>query len=238
MTNQLSVPVFVLLIAALALAFLLSRLLRLLAQFRRIQRIPVSAIALLPGSGQAAVTGNASGEHLSSPFAAMPCVFWSIEVQEYRSNGRSGSWRTVLARTSHAPLLLDDGTGEVQIEAAGAALFLQDRFTAQQGMFGGLNQSTLDALEHLGVRTRTWIGTTRRLRIRERQIRHGERVFALGEIARPGAQAALVSTPDAPLLLGDRDAPALIHMLTLRLLGVLALPLILVLAALLIGILA
>jgi hypothetical protein len=236
MTNQLGVPAFVLLIAALALAFLLSRLLRLLAQFRRIQRIPVSTVALLPGSGQAAVTGNASGAQLSSPFAAIPCVFWSIEVQEYRSNGRSGSWRTVLARTSDAPLVLDDGTGRVQIEPAGAALFLQDRFAAQQGMFGGLNQNTLDALERLGVRTRTWLSTSRRLRIRERQIRHGERVFALGEIARASAQAALASTPDAPLLLSDRDAPALARDLTMRMLGLLALPLLLLLAALLIGV--
>lgn len=238
MTTNFALPVFVLLIAALALAFLLSRLLRLLAQYRRLQRVPVSTVALLPGSGQAAVAGSVSGEHLSSPFAAMPCAFWSIEVQEYRSTGRSGSWRTVLAHTSDAPLLLDDGTGWVQIEPAGAALFLQDRFSMQQGLFGGLNQSTLDALERLGVSTRTWLGTTRHLRIRERQIRHGERVFALGEAAWHGAQAALVSTPDAPLLLGDRDAPALTHVLTMHMLRVLALPVILVLAALLIGLLA
>ena len=134
--------------------------------------------------------------------------------------------------------MLDDGTSRVQIEPADAALFLHDRFTAQQGLFGGLNQNTLDTLERLGVPTRTWLGTTRRLRIRERQIRHGERIFALGEIARPGAQAALVSTPTAPLLLGDRAAADLARTLHLRILGVLALPLILLLAALLIGILA
>ncbi len=42
------------------------------------------------------------------------------EVEEYRSHGKGSSWQTVDEDTIAAPFLVDDGTGTVLVEPAGA----------------------------------------------------------------------------------------------------------------------
>lgn len=229
MTGSAVISLFLLLMTGLVLAFCQAQLISLIAQIRRIRRAPVGNVSLLPATGPAALDGTAHGATLTSPFTGVPCVFWNIEIQEYRSTGRSGSWRIILNRSSDAPLLLDDGTGRVQVDPSGATLTLFDRWSTQQRFFGSLNRATLDTLEHLNVKTRTWLGTNRVLRIYERHIRDGERVFVLGTLARVGEQSVLISAPKTPLLLSDRDRATLKQHLSIRVLGLISLPVLLLL---------
>ncbi|MDY0301048.1 MAG: GIDE domain-containing protein [Trichlorobacter sp.] len=58
---------------------------------------------------------------LVAPLTGLPCVWWSYRIEERESSGgRKSHWRTIEQKTSNAPLLLDDNTGQCLIAPAGA----------------------------------------------------------------------------------------------------------------------
>jgi hypothetical protein len=153
-------------------------------------------------------------------------------VQEYRSSGKSGHWRTIFKRASTEPFAIDDGTGQAQVLPAGARLTLVDDVRAMRGLFGNMTDETLAAIERLGVSTTGFLGFGRRLRVRERYVTPGEQVYVLGEVERLGGQPTLRSIPGAPLILSDRSERELLLSLYARL-GIAAIAPLLVLGVLL-----
>ncbi len=196
------------LLAVLAgFAFVLWEPLRTIWRLRSAQATPIGA---LPESGPAKAAGRASGSALASPITEATCVLWQLEVQEYRSNGKSGRWVTILGQISSAPVMLDDGTGRVAVIPSGAKLVLGDDFAAGGRMFERMPPNIEAALERMGVPLRGVFGFKRRLRVRERWIAAGEQVFALGLAERAGGELRLCSTANAPLILADREEAALL----------------------------
>jgi hypothetical protein len=184
-----------------------------IADIRRLRGTPALPIAALPSAGPAKAAGRAGGSALLSPIADAPCVLWQVEVQEYRSSGKTGRWVTVLQQCSQAPITIDDGTGRVWAIPAGAKLVLADDLRAGRGLFERMPPTVEAAIERLGVPLRGWLGFRRSLRVRERRIMAGEPVFALG-LAEPAAgQLRLCSTSDAPLILADRAEQELLQRL-------------------------
>src|SRR5262245_15137336 len=100
----------VLLIVAVVLAVLAFVLWEPIADIRRLRGTPALPIAALSSAGSAKAAGRAGGSALLSPIADAPCVLWQVEVQEYRSSGKSGRWVTVYKQSSQAPITIDDGT--------------------------------------------------------------------------------------------------------------------------------
>ena len=212
--------VSVYLVAGLAVVLLLAfstiMLLRPIGQILRIRRAPTTPVGLLPDSGPAEVFGRAAGDTRSSPLAQAPCLFWQVEVQEYRSNGKSGHWATIYRQASTEPFAIDDGTGSVDMFPEGASLTLVDDVRATRGLFGNMSDDMLAALERMGVRTTGFLGFGRRLRVFERRLEPGEQVYALGYVERIGGRPVLRSIPDAPLLLADRSENDLLSALYAR----------------------
>src|SRR5438105_11695536 len=56
------------------------------------------------------------GETLQAPFTARSCVFYEATVEEFRSSGKTGSWRQVVREARGVPFVLDDGTGRAIID--------------------------------------------------------------------------------------------------------------------------
>jgi len=203
------VPLVVLLVAG-------ALMLRPIGQILRIRRAPTVPVGMLPDSGPAEIYGRAAGDTRPSPLAQAPCLFWQIEVQEYRSSGKSGHWRTIFRQASTEPFAIDDGTGSVQVLPEGASLTLVDDLRATRGLFGNMTDDLLAAIERLGVQTSGFLGFQRRLRVFERHILPGEQVYALGYVERLGAGPLIRSIPDAPLLLADRSEKGVLHSLYAR----------------------
>lgn len=203
-------PPILLLILLAALAgfiFVLWEPLRTIWRLRGAQTAPLGA---LPEGAQAKASGRAGGSALVSPIAEAACVLWQLEVQEYRSNGKSGRWVSILAQISSAPITLDDGTGRVAAIPSGAKLMLGDDFAAGGRMFERMPPNIEATLERMGVSLRGVFGFKRRLRVRERWVAAGEQVFALGLAERASGELRFCSTAGAPLLLADRDEAALL----------------------------
>lgn len=213
---MLSVTNILALILLLALAGFAFVLWEPLSTIMRLRGAPAGPIGALPEGGPAKAAGRASGSALTSPIAKAACVLWQLEVQEYRSNGKSGRWVTILAQASSAALTLDDGTGRVAVVPSDAKLMLGDDYTAGGRMFERLPPNIEAAIERMGVPLRGVFGFKRRLRLRERWVAAGEQAFAFGLAERAGGELRLCSTAGAPLILADRDEAALLGSLYRR----------------------
>jgi hypothetical protein len=59
-----------------------------------------------------------------SPLSDTPCVWWRYKVESNASSfGRARSWHTVMSGASTAPFLLDDGTGQCEVDPEGAEVY-------------------------------------------------------------------------------------------------------------------
>jgi hypothetical protein len=200
----------ILLVVLAAFGFILHNPLR---QIIRLRRQPTLPIGTLPHSGQVEVVGRASGSTMLSPISDTACVLWLVEVQEYRSSGKSGHWVTILKRTSSQPIEIADGSGRVWAVPSGAELVLNDDLRAAHGLLGNMTPQIEAAVERLGVGLRGVLGLARSLRVYERLIRPGEQIFALSLADEAAGQLRLCSTHDAPLILSDRSEQALLRAL-------------------------
>jgi E3 ubiquitin ligase len=64
------------------------------------------------------------GSKNKAPLSDIPCVWWRYKVEHKGSLfARSRSWHTVMAATSTAPFLLDDGTGQCEVDPEGAQVY-------------------------------------------------------------------------------------------------------------------
>lgn len=174
-------------------------------KIRRLRSTPYQQIALLSAYAQAKVVGYAGGSTLHSPFTSAPCVLWQVEVQEYQHHGRGGSWKTIHKQHSPEPVAIDDGTGRVWIDPEGVELNLGDDLRLGRRLFPHSEANMEAVLTQLGIAVRRWHGFRRPLRVYERRIGVGERVFALGEARQAAGRWVLSALPSAPHLLADRS---------------------------------
>ena len=66
------------------------------------------------------ILGQTAEAQLSAPLTGTPCLWWRYRIEEYRSSGKSRSWRTLESGSSEAWLRLSDGTGDCLIDPRGA----------------------------------------------------------------------------------------------------------------------
>ena len=92
------------------------------AQSKRIAETETTPIReIRPGTVEIkGVSRSIEGESLlNSPITRTESLATYVEVEEYESSGDGGgSWNTKYADTTAVPFLVDDGTGEVQVELA------------------------------------------------------------------------------------------------------------------------
>lgn len=91
---------------------------------------PTSKIRSMP-MGMVEVKGQALAGApefmLSAPFSGKDCLAYRYEVKEYKRRGKNSSWVTVDSGISDQRFLVDDGTGEVVVDPAGADFEFEDK---------------------------------------------------------------------------------------------------------------
>ncbi len=76
--------------------------------------------------GPVVVSGKVTGPGpIPSLIGHIPSFISKVEVQAYKSNGKSSSWRTVHKRELRMPFYVQDATGEIKVEPAKAVLWLE-----------------------------------------------------------------------------------------------------------------
>jgi len=141
-----------------------------------IWRIPVTSISTMPGQGWVQVLGKVKGEPIQSWLNQSECAFWQVDVKEYRSRGKSGrNWETV-HKESSGSFEVDDLTGRIKVEPINSDFVLNDETVLEN-----LDDSIKTKLETLGVKTKGFLGISKRLRLHQRSLTQGEEIWILGK---------------------------------------------------------
>lgn len=103
-------------------------------EFRPVYHIltndPVPVRDLPPRSGPVEVRGTArrtdEGETVTTPFTESRCLAYEYEAQEYQSSGQHSHWKTLDEGGERVPFLVEDDTGLVRVDPAGAELHFEE----------------------------------------------------------------------------------------------------------------
>ena len=186
---------------------------------RALRAAPRVSIAQFPEGAPARIVGRVEdGERLIAPLSGRPCVFYQAIVEQYHSNGKSGSWRTIIREERGIPFALDDGTGRALIDPLGARLAVEKDSTTRSGSFDDATETEEAFLARHGVQSKGWM-FNKKLRYREGALEIGETIAVCGLAVRepdPDAVARasgyrdalptrlrLTSSPKLPLLISD-----------------------------------
>jgi hypothetical protein len=199
---------------------------------RALSRAPRVPIATYPDGVFARVVGRiVCREHLSAPLTGRTCVFYDAIVEVYQGDSdtdiESGSWQQLIRETRGVPFAVDDGTGVATVDPEGAKLAIEHDERSRSGYRRpptALAEAFLachdERSEHRIITDNTDLRFRRRLRYREGVLQIGDTVAVYGvgvheldadSAARaagyreaPPTRLRLMSSPQAPLLIGDR----------------------------------
>jgi hypothetical protein len=169
---------------------------------RAIRNVPKSEIANVSGGQIAKIVGEISyiKEPLISPLTGRPCACYEIIVEEYKSNGKSGSWRKIIHEQDRRDFLVSDGTGRALIKVEGAKISFHKDTHMRSGTFNDATPELNEYLQKHGKESTTWIGTNKSLRYKEGILEAKESIAICGYAQRePDADAGNAA--------GYRDQP-------------------------------
>src|SRR5437660_2765359 len=113
-------------------------------------RIPIRSVPM----GFVHIRGKAEGaEILASPVSHTPCCFYKVEIDEWKSEGRSKNWVRCCVDMNGYRFSLADDTGRILIDAHAAEYDLPlatERVVSSQTMgVGGPGASDADLLQYV-----------------------------------------------------------------------------------------
>ncbi len=152
---------------------------------KRIQDTPTSPIANASGGGPVEIYGRlAPSEHglIVAPFSGKPAVFVRVIVEEYRSNGKSGHWATIVNESDSRDFFVDDGSGEyARVYVQGATFELNATVVGKSGTFNDAPPHLEAFLRSRGrASTTSLFGFNKSMRYSEELIVPGDSLYALG----------------------------------------------------------
>lgn len=145
--------------------------------------------------GPVEITGRAvEGDDgtVTAPFTGSPCLAYTYEVEELRSQGKGQSWETLDTGMAGVDFVVDDGTGRVLVDPDGADIHLESHpVTVPAGTelperLARYVQST-DAVEPQDKTVNllvTEVTLGNRQRFTERRLDVGEEVYVYGQATR------------------------------------------------------
>lgn len=155
-----------------------------MARRRRILDTPTSAIARAPESGWVEITGRivaGPGGLVRSPFRDLDAVWCRVLVEEYRSNGKSGSWHAISDETDSRPFFIDDSSPlPALVRSSGARVVLDADQVVESGTFNDAPPELEEYLVERNQKSTGLLGFNRKLRVREEVLQPGDPIYALG----------------------------------------------------------
>jgi hypothetical protein len=142
-------------------------------QARVIEDTPTSRVRSAV-QGYVELTGRGRllpGEPILAPLSGITCTWWSYQIEEYRSNGKTRSWHTVATGTSESLFCLEDDTGRCLVDPEGAEVYPGGRDT----WYGDTPRPVARPSGIRGFR-----GFGERYRYRESRLHPGEPLYAIG----------------------------------------------------------
>ncbi len=128
---------------------------------------------------QGVLVPTADGQ-MEGPLTGQPCLWWSYRIEQYTSNGKKGSWKTIESGSSERYMVLRDETGDCLISPAGAEVH-----PASREVWRGSQRHPRQQPAQPGVLG--WLMTAGgRYRYTEERLHAGETLYALGDFRTSG----------------------------------------------------
>ncbi len=145
---------------------------------RNAQTVAVSEFQ--PGTA-AKLVGRLShtGQTLTAPLSGRSCAYYQVTVEEYRSNGKSGSWYTVVDESEGAGFLLQDDSGQALVHLQAAKVVVVKDSHSKSGTFDDATEAEEAFLQRHGKKSQGWV-FNKKLRYREGVLEEGETVAVFG----------------------------------------------------------
>lgn len=129
-------PLIPAVVALVAGAALLAYGFRELRRKRLLEDTPTSkvrsmAVGLVELHARAFVGGGAP---LEAPFSGQPCCWYEYKVEEYRRQGKSSHWVTLLRGSAPSAVWVGDDTGQALVDLAGAEVDVPVTFQSESGL--------------------------------------------------------------------------------------------------------
>lgn len=145
--------------------------------------------------GLVEISGLATGPHvIPSPLKQLDCFYYRSVAWEWRREGKSSRWVKIGEESLHVPFYIDDGTGTLLIDPAGAEMDLQCDFREEYGSLFG-SSGIPDGVSQFLSRQGADFG--RRLKVEEYSIQPKHFLFLLGTLAQNPQQHEEEAAPEA-----------------------------------------
>jgi len=153
-----------------------------LQQRRLILNTPSSKIRSA-AMGLVEINGLACGPYtLTAPITGLACYYYRTAVWQWKKSGNESSWQLAAQENLHVPFYLDDNTGRLLVNPAGAEMDLHCDF---QHEYGNSLISSFDGIPGnvYAFLSRNGIDADHRLKVEEYCIKPKNSLFALGTLA-------------------------------------------------------
>ena len=149
---------------------------------RLIENIPTSKIRSL-AMGLVEIFGkvvSAEKHLLKSPFENKPCVFYRYTIEEFRRGKDRNHWATIRRGFESVHFYLQDDSGSVLVDPAGAHVDIPVDFQFTTGMGRGPPPHVREFLQSKRVRHQGMLGFKKKLRFTEYILEPKDKVYILG----------------------------------------------------------
>jgi len=173
-------------------AFSFFRGFRMLRNKRLIENIPTSKCRSV-AMGFVEVAGRAAGDRtMPSLIGKLPCYCTHLLIERYEKRGKNSRWVKVHERRDGVPFFVEDNTGRVLVDPAGAELDIPPEIEHGEGSTKALLGMTLSRFRETGRAasdipslfysycSSNGISTAGRMRFTERNLAPGDPVYVLG----------------------------------------------------------
>jgi hypothetical protein len=170
---------------------------------RMLKKTPAMRIGEFLGGEAGRVTGQVrfAGETLTSPLSGRKCAFYHVEVQEYRSSGKSGHWYTIVNEEKAGDIIMHDGTNYCMIGKGQLKSYLHMDANYNSGTFKDATPELESYLISRGYKSTGLLGFNKSIRYKEGILEENEVFTAAGTGTWTTGRPANVNLPGSRYLL-------------------------------------
>jgi hypothetical protein len=150
---------------------------------RKLKKAPLRRIADFKNGEVAKIVGTVEfvDAPLEAPLSGRKCVWYYIHIEKQTSNGKGGSWNSIIKENQRACFVLREGNTVAFIDTDNIKSYIVEDDKYKSGTFNDATQALENYLNRHGHKSENWLGLNKNLRYSEGVLEENEQVAVLGE---------------------------------------------------------
>ncbi len=193
---------------------------------RLIEGIPTCKVRSI-AMGLVEVAGTAKPKKLlKGPFSGKECVYYKYAIEEYRRTGKHSRWVKVKEGSSKERFYLEDDTGQVLVDPAGAEIDIPLDYESESGLGKDPPETVKNFISSAGLSHEGFLGMNKTMRYREYHIAPRDTLYVVGTaddnpeveegIAVKGHEDVMIGKDDNWFYISDTSEKKVLKKLSLK----------------------